>query len=63
MKKEIMERNQPGKILQDFKALLEIHMGLSTMKERVELSGGSFSIESIKGRRTAVKARWKIDEH
>jgi PAS domain S-box-containing protein len=42
---------------------LEVHMGLSTMKERAELSGGSFSIESIKGRGTAVRARWEIGEH
>ena len=32
--------------------------GLSGMKERVELSGGAFSIESHKGAGTAVQALW-----
>jgi PAS domain S-box-containing protein len=45
------------------KKRLEVHMGLSAMKERAELSGGAFSIESIKGRGTTVRARWKINEH
>ena len=32
--------------------------GLSTMKERVELSGGVFSIQSAKGEGTTVTAMW-----
>ena len=34
--------------------------GLSGMKERVELSGGSFVIESIEGEGTIIKATWPI---
>ena len=37
-------------------------LGLSSMKERVEFSGGSFSIESAKGKGTTIKAIWpRID--
>ena len=35
-------------------------LGLASMKERVELSGGSFSIESVVGRGTTVRAAWPI---
>jgi signal transduction histidine kinase len=34
-------------------------LGLSSMKERTELSGGSFFIESGKGEGTVVRAVWK----
>jgi len=34
--------------------------GLSGMKERAELSGGSFAIESIEGEGTIIKATWPI---
>jgi len=37
-------------------------LGLSSMKERTELSGGSYSIESIKGSGTTVKSSWKFNE-
>jgi PAS domain S-box-containing protein len=33
-------------------------LGLSSMKERVEFSGGSFSIDSAKGKGTTIKAIW-----
>ncbi len=33
--------------------------GLGSMKERIELSGGSFSLESIRGEGTTVKASWQ----
>ena len=33
-------------------------LGLSSMKERVEFSGGSFSIESVIGKGTVIKAIW-----
>jgi signal transduction histidine kinase len=33
-------------------------MGLTNMKERVELSGGSFAIESRRGGGTTVRASW-----
>ena len=36
----------------------ETGFGITSMKERTELSGGSFSIESKKGAGTAVRATW-----
>jgi signal transduction histidine kinase len=38
-------------------------LGLSGMKERTHLSGGSFSIESIKGMRTIIRASWPSAEN
>lgn len=35
-------------------------MGLSTMKERAQLSGGSFELESKTGKGTTVRAVWTI---
>lgn len=35
-------------------------MGLMSMRERVELSDGSFTITSTKGQGTVVEAKWKI---
>jgi PAS domain S-box-containing protein len=35
-------------------------LGLSSMKERSELSGGSFAIESSKGEGTIVRALWPV---
>ena len=37
-------------------------LGLSSMKERAELSGGSFFIQSIKGNGTTVSASWEFNE-
>ena len=34
--------------------------GLTSMKERAELSGGSFAIESSVGEGTTIRATWKI---
>ena len=34
-------------------------LGLASMKERIELSGGFFAIESVKGKGTIVQAIWK----
>ena len=36
-------------------------LGLTSMRERVELSGGSFSIESTKGKGATIKATWPIN--
>jgi signal transduction histidine kinase len=36
--------------------------GLSSMRERVELSGGSFAIESTKGKGTLVQASWPLQQ-
>ena len=35
-------------------------LGLSSMKDRVEFSGGSFSIESAKGKGTVIRAVWPV---
>ncbi len=34
-------------------------IGLSSMKERTEFSGGSFTIESVKGEGTIVRSIWR----
>ena len=41
---------------------LSAGFGLTSMKERTELSGGSFSVESSKGRGTTVRASWPVKE-
>jgi signal transduction histidine kinase len=38
-------------------------LGLSGMRERVELTGGSFSIESAKGIGTTIRASWPLPEN
>jgi signal transduction histidine kinase len=40
--------------------LLKKGLGLSSMKERVELLGGSFSIDSVKGKGTVIRAVWPV---
>jgi len=35
-------------------------LGLTSMRERIELSGGSFSIESTEGRGTTVRGSWPL---
>ncbi|NIU39116.1 sensor histidine kinase, partial [Candidatus Bathyarchaeota archaeon] len=35
-------------------------LGLSSMKERIELSGGSFTIESATGTGTIIRASWPL---
>ena len=37
-------------------------LGLSSMRERIELSGGSFSIESSKGSGTVIQATWLLNK-
>jgi PAS domain S-box-containing protein len=37
-------------------------LGLTSMRERVELSGGSFSIESTRGKGTLIRASWPIEQ-
>lgn len=36
--------------------------GLSSMKERVQLSGGTFLVETCVGKGTAIEACWKVEE-
>jgi len=35
-------------------------LGLLSMKERTELSGGSFAIESAEGKGTIIRASWPL---
>jgi PAS domain S-box-containing protein len=35
-------------------------LGLTSMRERIELSGGSFAIESAEGKGTTIRATWTI---
>jgi len=35
-------------------------LGLESMRERTELSGGSFVIESTQGKGTMIRASWRI---
>jgi PAS domain S-box-containing protein len=51
----------------DFKGLSEPAdwpqgMGLSSMKERANLSGGSFSVESHPGKGTVIEGSWPLDK-
>ena len=43
-----------------FDKTTERGLGLSSMKERTELSGGSFDIESSEGKGTIIRASWPI---
>jgi signal transduction histidine kinase len=38
-------------------------LGLLSMKERTELSGGSLAIESVEGKGTLVRASWSFHEN
>ena len=38
-------------------------LGLTSMRERTELSGGSFAIESVEGQGTTVRASWLLGEN
>ena len=37
-------------------------LGLSTMRERVGLSGGVFAIESIAGKGTTIRVSWPLNK-
>ena len=37
-------------------------LGLGSMRKRAELSGGSFDIESVKGKGTVIRASWPIEQ-
>ncbi|MFB3886064.1 MAG: PAS domain S-box protein [Thermodesulfobacteriota bacterium] len=38
-------------------------MGLSTMKERAQLSGGTFELESAEGKGTVIRASWPLNQN
>jgi PAS domain S-box-containing protein len=38
-------------------------LGLTSMRERVELSGGSYQIESVEGKGTIIRASWPVQEN
>jgi len=37
-------------------------LGLTSMKERVELLGGSFYVKSPEGKETTIRASWPLKE-
>jgi signal transduction histidine kinase len=37
-------------------------LGLESMRERVELAGGSFTMESTKGTGTTIRASWPVEQ-
>jgi signal transduction histidine kinase len=37
-------------------------LGLGSMRERAEFSGGSFDIESVRGKGTVIRASWPIEQ-
>jgi len=37
-------------------------LGLGSMRERAELSGGSFDIESIRDKGSLIRASWPIEQ-
>ena len=37
-------------------------LGLGSMRERAEFSGGSFDIESVRGKGTLIRASWPIEQ-
>jgi signal transduction histidine kinase len=37
-------------------------LGISGMRERIELSGGRFKLESVKGKGTSISASWPRDD-
>jgi len=39
---------------------VEKGLGLESMRERVELSGGEFQVESISGQGTTIRATWSF---
>lgn len=39
---------------------LERGLGLASMRERAELSGGAFTIDSLKGKGTRIRAAWPV---
>jgi signal transduction histidine kinase len=51
-----IEDNGPGFNLENIRQGL----GLTSMRERTKLSGGSLEIESIPGKGTTIKASWPL---
>jgi signal transduction histidine kinase len=37
-------------------------LGLGSMRERAELSGGSFDIESVREKGTVIRASWPVEQ-
>jgi len=54
----VIQDNGLGFDLKDIKK----GFGMGSMRERTELSGGSFSIESVRGKGTAIRVSWPIDQ-
>jgi signal transduction histidine kinase len=60
----VLEDNGRGFSLEEVHALRPSMqgLGLTSMKERAELSGGSFGIESLNGKGTTVRASWPVSK-
>ncbi len=59
----VIQDNGQGFNLEKMK-LLEVTkkgLGLTSMRERIELSGGSFGIESVEGKGTIVRGSWPLE--
>jgi signal transduction histidine kinase len=57
-------RKKPTKLFIKDNGLIDLEnikkVGLTSMRERAELSGGTFEIESTVGKGTIIKASWPI---
>ena len=49
-------------LLSDESQAVSDSMGIASMQERIEISGGSFEINSDQGRGTTIRASWPIRE-
>jgi signal transduction histidine kinase len=54
----VIEDNGTGFDIENIKKGL----GLGSMRERAELSGGSFDNESLRGKGTVIRASWPIEQ-
>ena len=41
---------------------IKMGLGLGSMRERAELSGGSFDIESVRGKGSVLRALWPTEQ-
>jgi signal transduction histidine kinase len=46
-----------------FQEMTKRGLGLTSMREPVELSGGSFAIEAAEGKGTTIRASWPLGEN
>jgi len=60
----IIRDNGQGFVLEEARSVVSSKrgLGLTSMRERAELSGGSLKIESVKGAGTVICAKWPLDD-